>query len=141
MCFLEVDLAYPDEVACYPLAKEKIEVRKEMLSDYQLRFIEENNFSYDKNKKPISNLGDQIKYKLHYQNLRVYLSFGLELKKNHRTFKQKPILKSYIEHNTDLQKEAEKEGNKINKQNGKLRNNAIFGKSIKNPMSKVDMKQ
>ena len=81
MCFLEVDLAYPDEVACYPLAKEKIEVRKEMLSDYQLQFIEENNFSYDKNKKPISNLGDQIKYKLHYQNLRVYLSFGLELKK------------------------------------------------------------
>ena len=81
MCFLEVDLAYPDEVACYPLAKEKIEVRKEMLSDYQLQFIEENNFSYDKNKKPISNLGDQIKYKLHYQNLRVYLSLGLELKK------------------------------------------------------------
>ena len=81
MCFLEVDLAYPDEVACYPLAKEKIEVRKEMLSDYQLQFTEENNFSYDKNKKPISNLGDQIKYKLHYQNLRVYLSFGLELKK------------------------------------------------------------
>ena len=48
---------------------------------YQLQFIEENNFSYDKNKKPISNLVDQIKYKLHYQNLRVYLSFGLELKK------------------------------------------------------------
>ena len=95
MCFLEVDLAYPDEVACYPLAKEKIEVRKEMLSDYQLQFIEENNFSYDKNKKPISNLGDQIKYKLHYQNLRVYLSLGLELKKNHRTFKQKPILSGY----------------------------------------------
>ena len=48
-------------------------------------------------------------------------------------------MKSYIKRNTDLQREAEKECNKINKQNAKLRNNAIFCKSIENLMNKVDM--
>ena len=32
--------------------------------------------------------------------------------------------------NTDLRRKAEKEGNKIKKQNAKLKNNAIFGKLI-----------
>ena len=41
----------------------------------------------------------------------------------------------------ELPREAEgKEGNKIKKQNIKLRNNVIFGKSIENPMNKVDLK-
>ena len=38
-----------------------------------------------------------------------------------------------------MQAEAEKEGDKIKKQNAKLRNNAIFGKSIKISMNKVDV--
>ena len=37
-------------------------------------------------------------------------------------------------------RKAEKEGNKIKKRNAKLRNNAIFGKSIENPMNKVEIK-
>ena len=36
-------------------------------------------------------------------------------------------------------KEAEKETNKIKKQNSKLRNSAIFGKSIENPMNKIGL--
>ena len=35
-----------------------------------------------------------------------------------------------------MQREAEKEVNKIKKQNGKLRNNAIFGKPIENAVNK-----
>ena len=54
--------------------------------------------------------------------------------------KQETFLKPYIERNTELQREAEKEGNKIKKQNSKLRNKAIFGKSIENPIYKVDVK-
>ena len=38
-----------------------------------------------------------------------------------------------------MQTEAEKEGDKIKKQNAKLRNNAMFGKSIKISMNKVDV--
>ena len=52
-------------------------------------------------------------------------------------FKQEPFLKPYIERNTNLQREAEK-ATKSKKQNAKLRNNAIFGKSIEKPMNKID---
>ena len=47
-CFLEVDLDYPDELHDlhndYPLLGEKIKVTKEMLFEYQLQTIENNNF-------------------------------------------------------------------------------------------------
>ena len=54
-CFLEVELDYPDESHdlhndC-SLWSEKTEVKKEILSDYQLEIIEDNNFSFAKNKK------------------------------------------------------------------------------------------
>ena len=39
-----------------------------------------------------------------------------------------------------MQKEVEKEGSKIKKQDTKLRNNALFGKSIENPVKEVDVK-
>ena len=49
-CFLETDLDYPGDMHdlpnYYPLLGEKIEVRKEVLSDYLLQFIEDNNFFY-----------------------------------------------------------------------------------------------
>ena len=38
-----------------------------------------------------------------------------------------------------MQREADKESNKVKKQNAKLRKNAIFGKSIENPMNKLDV--
>ena len=38
-----------------------------------------------------------------------------------------------------MQREAEKEGEKIKNENVRLRNNAIFGKSIENPMKKFDI--
>ena len=39
-----------------------------------------------------------------------------------------------------MPREAEKKGDKIKNQNAKLRNNAIFGKSIENLMNKIDVK-
>ena len=53
-------------------------------------------------------------------------------------FKQEPFLKPYIERNRNLQREAEK-ATKSEKQNAKLRNNAIFGKSIEKPINKIDV--
>ena len=52
---------------------------------------------------------------------------------------QEPFLKPYSKENTELQREAEEEGNKIKKE-AELRNNAIFSKLIENPMSKIDIK-
>ena len=39
-----------------------------------------------------------------------------------------------------MRREAEKEGTKIENQTAKLRNHAIFDKSIENPTKKVDVK-
>lgn len=50
------------------------------------------------------------------------------------------IIKPYIKCNTDLQRNADKEGNKIKNQNAKLKSSVIFGKSIENPKNNVDVK-
>ena len=48
-------------------------------------------------------------------------------------------LKIHIQRNTDLQREAAKEVNKIKKPTVKLRNNVISGKSIENLRKKVEV--
>ena len=60
VCFLEVDLNYPDEfldLHDYPLPGERIKVTQEMLLKYQLPFKKDNNLSRRKIKKIIPNLG------------------------------------------------------------------------------------
>ena len=105
---LEVGLDYPDELHnlhnYYPLVVEIIKVREEMLPEYQLQIIQDKMFSLDKNKKIILNLDNKRKYKIYYQNLKLYLNLGLQSKKNHEIleFNQKPFLKPCIEHDTDL---------------------------------------
>ena len=123
-CFLEVDLDYSDELHdlhnYYPLAGEKIGVRKEMWSIYQLQIKEEYNFSLDKNKKRIPNIGNK-------------------LNKTQTLLSKLETLFKFIA----MQREPKKEGTKIKKQDAKLRDNCIFVKSSKsteNPMKKVDVK-
>ena len=83
--FIETDLNFPDELHDlyndYPIVGQKIAVRKEMLSDDQLQIMEDNNFFLGKNKKFILNLANKVKYKLQYQNLKLYSDLGLQLKK------------------------------------------------------------
>ena len=74
-CVLQVDLEYPKELRelhhDYPLAPDKIEIKREMLSDYQLKNV----------KKLVPNFFDIEKYVIHYENLKLYLTLGLKLKK------------------------------------------------------------
>ena len=60
-CVFEVDLEYPKELRelhnDYPLAPDKIEIKREMLTDYQLKIAD------------------------HYENFQLYLRLGLKLKK------------------------------------------------------------
>ena len=56
--FLEVYLDYPDDLhKDYPLAGANIKVTAEMLSNYQLQIIEDNDFCTGRGKKTIPNLG------------------------------------------------------------------------------------
>ena len=83
--FPRVDLDYFDELQGLHndnlLAAEKIKVSKEILPEYQLQIIENNGFSLVKNKKLTPNPGNERKYKLRYQNLKLYLKLRSKLKK------------------------------------------------------------
>ena len=103
---LEVDLDYPKE-----LAPNKIEIKTEMLSDYQLNIADLYNIPIGNVKKllPIFLffilfyfIFDKEKCLLHYEYLKLYLKLRLKLKKIHRLlkFNQSQWLKPYIEFNT-----------------------------------------
>ena len=85
-CFLEVDLEHPKELPelhiDYPLAPDKIEIKREMLSDYQIKIADLHNIPIGNVKKLVPNFFDKEKYVIHYENLQLYLRQVLEIKKN-----------------------------------------------------------
>ena len=54
-------------------------------------------------KKLIPNLGNKNNYVVHYRNLQLYLSLGMNLTKINRVlkFKQPDLMKKYIDFNTE----------------------------------------
>ena len=130
----EVDLEYPEELHDlhndYPCAPEKIKV-SDMLSDYCREIKNKFNISSGNVNKLIPTLSDKKNYVLHEENLKLYLSLGLKLKKIHRVleFSEKPWLKKYIDFNTEKRKNAK---NAFEKDFFKLMNNSVFGKTMEN---------
>ena len=84
-CVVEADLEYPKELQelhnDYHLAPDKIEIKREMLSEYQLKIADLHNVPIGNVKKLVPNLFDKEKYVIHYENLQLYLRLGLTLKK------------------------------------------------------------
>src|SRR6218665_1193904 len=124
-CILEVDLEYPEKLHDlhndYPLAPESI-----ILANTDVA-------------KLIPNLNDKKKYVLHYENLKLYESLGLNIVKIHRgiKFEESAWLKKYIDLNTDLRTRAT---NEFEKDFFKLMNNSVFGKTLENLENHVDIK-
>ena len=72
-CVLKVDLEYPKELQNfhndYPLAPDKMKIKREMLSDYQLKIADPYNILIDNVKKLVPKFFDKEKYVIHYENL------------------------------------------------------------------------
>ena len=131
----EVDLEYPEELHDlhndYPCAPEKIKVTDDMLSDYCREIKNKFKIRSGNVYKLIPTLRDKKNYVLHEENLKLYLSLGLKLKKVHRVleFDEKPWLKEYIDFNTENRKNAK---NAFEEDFFKLMNNSVFGKTMEN---------
>ena len=76
-CILEVDLECPKELQeldnDYLLAPDKIEIKREMLSEYQLNIADLYNIHIGNFKKLVSNFFDKEKHVFHYECLQIYL--------------------------------------------------------------------
>ena len=66
---------YPKELtelhSDYPLAPDKIEIKREMFSNYQLKIVGLYNIPIDNVKKLVPNFFDKEKYVIHYENLQL----------------------------------------------------------------------
>ena len=136
---LEVDLEYPEELHdvhnAYPLAPERMVVKKEWMSDYQHGLLG----TGVEVEKLVPNLYNKNRYVLHYRNLQLYLSLGMRLTKVHRalSFQQSCWMKPYISLNTELRKKAT---SGFEKDLFKLMNNSVFGKTMENLRKRVNVK-
>ena len=85
-CVLEVDLEYPKELRKlhndHLLAPDKIEIKRQILSEYQLKIGDLYNIPMGSVKKLVPNLFDKEKFVIHYENLQLSLRIRLKLKKN-----------------------------------------------------------
>ena len=138
---LEVDLEYSKELHNthndYPLAPEHLEVSANMLSPFQKKHFPPIRGTV---KKLVPNLMDKENYVIHYQNLQLYVSLGMRIKKIHRViqFDQSCWMKPYIDLNIEKRKEATRNGDQVGKDLFKLMNNAVFGKTMENLRKRID---
>ena len=139
---LEVDLEYPGELHnvhnTYPLAPERMVVKKEWMSEYQHELLDAGVASSEV-EKLVPNLYNKNSYVLHYRNLQLYLSLGMKLTKVRRAlrFQQSCWMEPYIRLNTELRKKAT---SGFEKDLFKLMNNSVFGKTMENLRKRVDVK-
>ena len=123
-CFIEVDLEYLEDLHDiyndYPLAPERVKIGN----------IE----------KVIPNLNNNTNYVVHYENLKLYESLGLKIRKIHRgiKFEESAWLEEYINLNTTLRIEAKQSGNNFEVDFFKLMNNSVLGKTLENITNMVD---
>ena len=79
-CVLKVDFEYPKELHelhnHYPLAPIKIEIKREMLSEYQLKTVDLYNIPIGNVKKSVPNFFNKKRYVIHYENLQLNLRLG-----------------------------------------------------------------
>lgn len=138
-CILEVDLMYPDKLHDshndYPLAPESLRV----CSCGTPHTGQECWGVLSGPPKLIPTLYDKRAYIIHYDNLKLYLKMGMKLTRIRRgiKFNESSFMKTYIDLNTNLRAKGK---NDFEKDFFKLMNNAVYGKTLENIRSRVDIR-
>ncbi|CAG2225697.1 unnamed protein product [Mytilus edulis] len=149
---LEVDIEYPEHLHNkhndYPLAPEHLLIEDKDLSKYSTGLWEKLNTV--KNKDSVEQVKPRIKTRkliptlkkktnlvVHYQNLQLYTELGMKITKIHRVlgFQQNAWLKTYIEFNTNMRKQA---NNDFEKDFFKLM--LVFGKCMENLRARMNLR-
>ena len=146
-CVLEVHLEYPKELRelhnDYPLAPDKIEIKRGMLCEYQLKIADLYNIPVSNVKKIVHKFFDEEKYLIHYEKLKLYMRLKLKLKKiiyHVLEFNQSQWLKQYVQFNIQKRIVAAKNGNKDGKALCKLMNITACGKTIQSLRNRIKVK-
>lgn len=138
-CFLEVKLLYPKELHdahnSYPLAPERRCIKESELS-YFTRELHSKLHTKINTKTPLllQTLEDKDHYFVYWKNLELYLELGLVLEHVYGGiyFDEAPVMKSYIELNTELRNQPG--ASDFERELYKLMNNSIYGKTLENPL-------
>ena len=114
LCILEYPHELHDLHKDYPLAPERLQIKENILSDYQCHLLQDEGFGKPPHKL-VSTLRNKTNYIIHYRNLKLYLELGLRLTDVHRVllFDQSPWLKNYINFNTCQRATAKNDFEKI----------------------------
>ena len=139
-CSLEYPVALHDYHSDYPLAPIKKSIPYGMLSPIAKIVCDKHKLKRTTNvEKLVATVEDKDFYILHYRNLQLYVSLGLQEKKIHAgiIFKQDTIMKSYVDFNSE--KRAQ-EANKFDTDFYKLLSNSLYGKTIENPEKQSKVK-
>ena len=139
-CSLEYPVALHDYHSDYPLAPLKKSIPYSMLSPVARMICDKHKLKRTTNvEKLLATVEDKDFYILHYRNLQLYVSLGLRVKKIHAgiIFKQGPIMKSYIDFNSEKRAQAT---NKFDTDFYKLLSNSLYGKTIENPEKRSKVK-
>ena len=142
---LEVDLGYPEHIhhttADFPLAPETGEITQDMFSDFMTAFHQTLNpkQKYKPSHKLLLTQYNRSHYIVHFAVLKFYLAMGLTLNKVHRVikYKQKAWLKEYIDFNSQQRAISQ---NDFDKSFYKLKNNALFGKTMEDVRKRLKYK-
>jgi hypothetical protein len=137
--FVEVDGDFPEEkhdrLADFPVAPERRAVMDRELSPWTRSALaslstEARKLKHDhRTEKLLCTLTPRNRYKLHYQNLQLYVDLGFQVTAVHRIlrFRQSCWLKSYIDSNNTKRKAATSD---FEKDFYKLCNNSVYGKFL-----------
>ena len=143
-CFVQCTLIYPpilhDLHDDYPLAPVKRKIRYEDLSPVARQMCDRHKLKGSLNReKLIGTFEVRRDYVLHYRNLQLYLKLGMKVVefKAGLFFRQAPVMKSYIEFNSQRRCSAE---NKFDIDYYKFMLNSLFGKTIENPEKRTKIK-